>query len=81
MKMKAEQKPLNSSFGSTSTAIEVIKGRDLRGKTAIVTGGHSGAGLETSKVLVSAGAAPTRGDSVRPTEASSCYRTIGLISV
>lgn len=54
--MKTEQKPLNSGFGSTSTAMEVIKGRDLRGKTVIVTGGHSGVGLETTKVLVSAGA-------------------------
>ena len=54
--MKTEQKPLNSGFGPTSTAMEVIKGRDLRGKTVIVTGGHSGVGLETTKVLVSAGA-------------------------
>jgi NAD(P)-dependent dehydrogenase (short-subunit alcohol dehydrogenase family) len=55
VKMKTEQKPLNSGFGSTSTAMEVIKGRDLRGKTAIVTGGYSGIGLETTKALVSAG--------------------------
>jgi NAD(P)-dependent dehydrogenase (short-subunit alcohol dehydrogenase family) len=54
--MKTEQKPLKSRFGATSTAMEVIKGRDLRGKTAIVTGGHNGIGLETTKALVSAGA-------------------------
>lgn len=53
--MTTEQKPLNSGFGSTSTAIEVIQGRDLRGKTAIVTGGHSGVGLETTRALLSAG--------------------------
>ena len=54
--MNTEQKPLKSGFGSTSSAMEVIKGRDLRGKTAIVTGGHNGIGLETTKSLVSAGA-------------------------
>jgi NAD(P)-dependent dehydrogenase (short-subunit alcohol dehydrogenase family) len=49
-------KPLNSGFGPGSTAMAVIAGRDLHGKTAIVTGGHSGIGLETSRALSSAGA-------------------------
>jgi NAD(P)-dependent dehydrogenase (short-subunit alcohol dehydrogenase family) len=56
IEMKTEQNPLHSGFGSTSTAMEVIKGCDLRGKTTIVTGGHSGVGLATTKALVSAGA-------------------------
>jgi NAD(P)-dependent dehydrogenase (short-subunit alcohol dehydrogenase family) len=50
------QKPIRSGFTSTSTAMEVIKGIDLHGKTAIVTGGYAGIGLETVKTLVSAGA-------------------------
>jgi NAD(P)-dependent dehydrogenase (short-subunit alcohol dehydrogenase family) len=55
--MRTPQEPLNSGFGATSTALHVIRGTDLRGKTAIVTGGHSGVGLETTKALISAGAA------------------------
>ncbi|HEX6890225.1 MAG TPA: SDR family NAD(P)-dependent oxidoreductase [Chryseolinea sp.] len=50
------QKPMGSGFTATSTALEVIKGIDLRGKTAIVTGGYAGIGLETVKTLVRAGA-------------------------
>jgi len=54
--MNTEQNPLNSGFGFDTTAMKVIAGIDLRGKTAIVTGGHNGVGLETTKALVSAGA-------------------------
>ena len=52
------QHPLHSGFGLQTTASEVIKreGRDLSGKTAIVTGGYSGIGLETTRVLAGAGA-------------------------
>lgn len=50
------QAPLDSPFGPASTAKEVIKDIDLSGKVAIVTGGYSGIGLETSKALVAAGA-------------------------
>ena len=54
--MATEQKPIHSGFSETSTAIEVISGSYLNGKTIIVTGGHSGIGLETTKVLSHAGA-------------------------
>jgi NAD(P)-dependent dehydrogenase (short-subunit alcohol dehydrogenase family) len=50
------QKPLNSGFDHNSTTSDLIKGIDLSGKTAIVTGGYSGIGLETVKALISAGA-------------------------
>lgn len=50
------QKPIGSGFEAASTSKDVIKGIDLTGKTAIVTGGYVGLGLETTKTLVSAGA-------------------------
>jgi len=50
------QQPLPSGFGAASTADDVIKGIDLTGKVAIVTGGYSGIGLETVRALRGAGA-------------------------
>jgi hypothetical protein len=54
--MLTEQKPLPSGYGPRTTAEEALSGRDLRGKVAIVTGGHAGLGLETTRVLPNAGA-------------------------
>jgi NAD(P)-dependent dehydrogenase (short-subunit alcohol dehydrogenase family) len=54
--MTTEQKPVNSGFGAKTTAREVLKGRDLAGKTAVVTGGYSGVGLETTRALAEVGA-------------------------
>jgi len=54
--MVTEQKPLPSGFGARTTAEEALGGTDLRGKVAIVTGGHAGLGLETTRVLSNAGA-------------------------
>jgi NAD(P)-dependent dehydrogenase (short-subunit alcohol dehydrogenase family) len=50
---------IQSSFGETTTALEVVEGVDLTGRRAIVTGGASGIGLETARALASAGAQVT----------------------
>lgn len=52
----ALQHPVGSGFGPASTTADVIKDIDLTGKTAIVTGGYAGIGLETAKALTAAGA-------------------------
>ena len=52
----ALQQPIGSGFDARSTASEVIKNISLTGKTAIVTGGNTGMGLETVKALAAAGA-------------------------
>ena len=54
--MLTPQTPIGSGFGAATTAAEVVAGCDLMGKTAIVTGGYSGIGLETVRALRSAGA-------------------------
>lgn len=54
--MPLKQEPIASPFGHGTQAGEVVKGVDLKGKTAIVTGGASGLGVETVRALASAGA-------------------------
>lgn len=59
----ADQIPTDSGFPARTDGADVIKGIDLTGKTAIVTGGYSGIGLETVRALVDAGVnviVPTR---------------------
>ena len=51
-----KQIPLHAGFDATTTATEALAGRDLSGVQAIVTGGASGLGLETVRVLAGAGA-------------------------
>ncbi|WP_086769703.1 SDR family NAD(P)-dependent oxidoreductase [Streptomyces bobili] len=54
--MSTAQHKIGSGFGAESTADDVLQGIDLTGKLAIVTGGYSGLGLETTRALTKAGA-------------------------
>ncbi|TMR93363.1 SDR family NAD(P)-dependent oxidoreductase [Nonomuraea basaltis] len=54
--MTTPQHKIGSGFGARSTADDVLQGIDLSGKLAIVTGGYSGLGLETTRALARAGA-------------------------
>jgi NAD(P)-dependent dehydrogenase (short-subunit alcohol dehydrogenase family) len=50
------QHPIDSGFGARTTAAEVLEGIDLTGRVALVTGGYSGIGIETTRALSNAGA-------------------------
>ncbi|MFD0024803.1 SDR family NAD(P)-dependent oxidoreductase [Streptomyces sp. NPDC058382] len=51
--------PLTTPFNASSTADEVLRGVDLSGVRAIVTGASSGIGAETARALAAAGAEVT----------------------
>jgi len=50
-----DQKTVASTFHARSTGKEVLSNCDLSGKIAIVTGGYSGIGLETTRALAEKG--------------------------
>ena len=54
--MQNKQAPMHSGYDARTSAGEVVRGHDLHRLTAIVTGGHSGLGLETTRALAGAGA-------------------------
>ncbi|MFG3024149.1 SDR family NAD(P)-dependent oxidoreductase [Streptomyces sp. NPDC048254] len=56
MSTTTPQHKIGSGFGADSTADDVLAGLDLDGRLAIVTGGYSGLGLETTRALTKAGA-------------------------
>ena len=58
---------ITTAFTAASTADDVVRGIDLGGLRAIVTGGSSGIGVETARSLAAAGAEVTL--AVRDTEA------------
>jgi NADP-dependent 3-hydroxy acid dehydrogenase YdfG len=64
---------ITTPFGFDSTAADVVKGIDLAGKRAIVTGAASGIGVETARALAGAGAAVTI--AVRKTRNCRAVRT------
>jgi NAD(P)-dependent dehydrogenase (short-subunit alcohol dehydrogenase family) len=50
------QQPIGSGFTADCTIAEVLKGVDLTGRLAIVTGGYSGIGTAMTRGLSDAGA-------------------------
>lgn len=73
--MTTTQTPLGTGFGANTTAAEVIAGIDLSGKTAFITGGYSGIGVETVRAFLGAGARVILGGR-RPEEADKTLADI-----
>jgi len=65
-------------FGSESTAEEVTKGINLRGKVALVTGCNSGIGYETMRVLALRGAHVIGAARTEAKAAKACESVAGL---
>ncbi len=57
--MTHKQHPIGTGFTAAATADDVLAGLDLAGRNAIVTGGHAGIGLATTRALCKAGASVT----------------------
>jgi NAD(P)-dependent dehydrogenase (short-subunit alcohol dehydrogenase family) len=78
--MATAQYKIGSGFGHRSTAADVLNGIDLSGMLAIVTGGYSGLGLETTRALTGAGVhvvVPAR----RPTPARDAVAEIDGVEI
>ncbi|HWM38572.1 MAG TPA: SDR family NAD(P)-dependent oxidoreductase [Streptomyces sp.] len=78
--MTTPQRKIDSGFGAQSTTTDVLQGRDLSGSLALVTGGYSGLGLETTRSLAAAGArivVPAR----RPSSARDALEGIAGVEV
>lgn len=78
--MTHKQHPIGSGFTAASTADDVVAGLDLTGKSVMVTGGHAGLGLETTRALAKAGASVLVG-SRDPERAAKAVAGIARVEV
>jgi NAD(P)-dependent dehydrogenase (short-subunit alcohol dehydrogenase family) len=78
--MQQRQHPLGSGFIAASTAGEVLAGIDLTGTNVVVTGGHAGIGLETTRALCGAGASVAVG-ARNPDRAAQALEGVGRVEV
>ena len=78
--MPNPQTPIQSGFGAASTADDVLAGQSLSGTTLLVTGGHSGLGLATTRALARAGAEVIVA-ARRPETAQALFRGIDNIRI
>src|ERR687895_2782412 len=78
--MTQKQHPIGTGFTAASTVDDVLAGIDLSGKNVVVTGGHVGLGLETTRALVKAGASVTVG-SRNPDRAAGALAGIERVEV
>jgi NAD(P)-dependent dehydrogenase (short-subunit alcohol dehydrogenase family) len=83
--MAAERAPIQTPFGPASTAEEVVAGLDLAGTRILITGGASGIGAETARVLAGAGAdvtiavrKPEQGEAAARAIAASTGRRVAV---
>ncbi|CAM5388928.1 SDR family NAD(P)-dependent oxidoreductase [Streptomyces tanashiensis] len=74
------QQPIGSGFGARSTTADVLAGLDLTGKLAVVTGGSSGLGLETTRALRVAGASVVAAVR-RPEAAAEAFTAVDGVEV
>ncbi|MEV8019305.1 SDR family NAD(P)-dependent oxidoreductase [Streptomyces sp. NPDC086554] len=80
MTTRLRQHKIGSGFDASSTADDVLDGISLLGRTALVTGGYSGLGLEITRALSRAGAhvvVPAR----RPATARDALRGVPRVEV
>ncbi|HEY2673985.1 MAG TPA: SDR family NAD(P)-dependent oxidoreductase [Rugosimonospora sp.] len=78
--MTHKQHPIGTGFTAASTADDVLRGVDLTGTNVVITGGHAGLGLETTRALSTAGASVTVG-ARNPDRAAVALAGIGRVEI